>query len=46
VVTPLSSSVATSAQPLLARAGDVLARYSWQHAADLTLAEIERIARR
>ena len=35
-----------SAQPLLARAGDVLARYSWQHAADLTLAEIERIARR
>lgn len=35
-----------SAQPLLARAPDVLARYNWQHAADLTLTEIEEIARR
>jgi glycosyltransferase involved in cell wall biosynthesis len=34
------------AQPLLARAGEVLSRYSWQRAADATLAEIERIARR
>ena len=35
-----------SAQPLLARASAVLARFSWQQAADQTLAEIERIARR
>ena len=34
-----------SAQPLLARAGDVLARYSWQHAADLTLAARSRGSR-
>jgi glycosyltransferase involved in cell wall biosynthesis len=35
-----------SAEPLLARASGVLARYSWQRAADVTLAEIERIVRR
>ena len=35
-----------SARPLLDRAAAVLARYSWQRAADETLAEIERIARR
>jgi glycosyltransferase involved in cell wall biosynthesis len=34
------------AEPLLARASGVLARYSWQHAADATLAEIERIVQR
>jgi glycosyltransferase involved in cell wall biosynthesis len=33
-------------EPLLARASGVLARYSWQHAADVTLAELERIVRR
>ena len=34
------------AAPLLARAPDVLALYSWEQAADRTLANIERIARR
>jgi len=34
-----------AAAPLLARAPEVLARYSWDRAADETLAEIERVAR-
>jgi alpha-1,3-rhamnosyl/mannosyltransferase len=35
-----------SADPILARAPEVLARYSWESAADRTLDEIERIAAR
>ncbi|HET7217208.1 MAG TPA: glycosyltransferase family 1 protein [Vicinamibacterales bacterium] len=35
-----------AAQPVLERAPDVLARYSWDTAADRTLAHLERIARR
>jgi glycosyltransferase involved in cell wall biosynthesis len=36
----------SSARPILDHASEVLGRYSWQRAADRTLAEIERIAGR